>query len=426
MPSISGRGVQLLDQAEQFPCGDRCGRRIFHCRSPVPRRPSPYCGHRFRNPDRCRRGPRRDRRAPGRGQRVHAGLQFSEDLLTDPHAIKEFGHSSRTGSGARDGFSLARRSPGFLASPLRLGFLVFLAPLRLVGAALGGDARLRGFNSLKRGQGREGKAHKHQERDETPHVASISRGLCGAGSYSIGVTCVRLIWVPVRPPVSQNVGRRRAGWDKLWRSLAGVRGPIRLALYQWRVIWTEPITSRTGLALRLNRLICARSNAVARRVTQDHRRTILHNDSEDSKRFFCQLTNSPGFRQDEALWALSGRATRTKRRSEACAPDAERFVKRRAHLRIGRYKRSSGPRPTFLSASAICRILEIGALRDGNHAPQGYQQRGCTKAAQIQTNLMPKREFLPPRVIPCAGSQRYRGARWVARPSKCRLPPPPR
>src|ERR1035437_3250430 len=53
------------------------------------------------------------------------------------------------------------------------------------------------------------------------------------------------------------------------------------------------------------------------------RRTILHNESADSKRILCQ---PPGLRPDEASWAVSGRTTRTKRRNEADPSDTERFV----------------------------------------------------------------------------------------------------
>src|SRR4029450_3022489 len=44
---------------------------------------------------------------------------------------------------------------------------------------------------------------------------------------------------------------------------------------------------------RHNRPICARSNAVARRVIQRPGRTTLHNESAASKRFVRQLVTTP-------------------------------------------------------------------------------------------------------------------------------------
>jgi hypothetical protein len=80
----------------------------------------------------------------------------------------------------------------------------------------------------------------------------------------------------------------------------------------------------------LNRLMSARFNAVARRVAQEPRRTILHNESEDGKRFLCQLGgNLRTAVQTRPLGrsqVFSGKTIRTKRRNEADPSDTERFV----------------------------------------------------------------------------------------------------
>ena len=55
------------------------------------------------------------------------------------------------------------------------------------------------------------------------------------------------------------------------------------------LLWIGGSTSAYIPVIGLNRPICARSNAVARRVNSRPRRTILHNESRDGKRFLCQL-----------------------------------------------------------------------------------------------------------------------------------------